>query len=70
MTVEIITNYANMILEATRRICQEWGVGFRPHIIAITANATAFAAVMRYSSSNLQTSFLNVEDLLNRVQLR
>ncbi|MEH2241320.1 MAG: response regulator [Nostoc sp.] len=26
-------------LEATRRICQEWGVGFRPHIIAITANA-------------------------------
>nr|WP_242054963.1 PAS domain S-box protein [Nostoc flagelliforme] len=26
-------------LEATRRICQEWEVGFRPHIIAITANA-------------------------------
>ncbi|MEH2284971.1 MAG: PAS domain S-box protein [Nostoc sp.] len=26
-------------LEATRRICQEWGVGFRPYIIAITANA-------------------------------
>ncbi|MEH2114411.1 PAS domain S-box protein [Nostoc sp.] len=26
-------------LETTRRICQEWGVGFRPHIIAITANA-------------------------------
>ncbi|MBC6432667.1 PAS domain S-box protein [Nostoc sp. HG1] len=26
-------------LEAARRICQEWGVGFRPHIIAITANA-------------------------------
>ncbi|WP_448265931.1 PAS domain S-box protein [Nostoc sp. DSM 114159] len=26
-------------LEATRRICQEWGIGFRPHIIAITANA-------------------------------
>ncbi|MCC5663939.1 PAS domain S-box protein [Nostoc sp. CHAB 5784] len=26
-------------LEATRRIYQEWGVGFRPHIIAITANA-------------------------------
>ncbi|MHC5770127.1 MAG: PAS domain S-box protein [Nostoc sp.] len=26
-------------LEATRRICQEWGVGVRPHIIAITANA-------------------------------
>ena len=26
-------------LEATRRICKEWGVGFRPHIIAITANA-------------------------------
>ncbi|MEH2106701.1 PAS domain S-box protein [Nostoc sp.] len=26
-------------LEATRRICQEWKVGFRPHIIAITANA-------------------------------
>ncbi|MBE8999309.1 hypothetical protein IQ274_14040 [Nostoc sp. LEGE 12447] len=31
---------------------------------------TAFTAVMRYSSSNWQTSFLNVEDLLNRVQLR
>ncbi|MEH1783390.1 MAG: PAS domain S-box protein [Nostoc sp.] len=26
-------------LETTRRICQEWGVGFRPYIIAITANA-------------------------------
>ncbi|MDZ8096808.1 MAG: PAS domain S-box protein [Nostoc sp. DedQUE05] len=26
-------------LEATRRICQEWEVGFRPYIIAITANA-------------------------------
>ncbi len=26
-------------LEAARRICQEWGVGFRPRIIAITANA-------------------------------
>ncbi|MEH2437013.1 MAG: PAS domain S-box protein [Nostoc sp.] len=26
-------------LEATRKICQEWGVGFRPYIIAITANA-------------------------------
>lgn len=26
-------------LEAARRICQEWEVGFRPHIIAITANA-------------------------------
>ncbi len=26
-------------LEATRRICQEWEVGFRPRIIAITANA-------------------------------
>ncbi|MEH2084089.1 MAG: PAS domain S-box protein [Nostoc sp.] len=26
-------------LEATRRICQEWKVGFRPYIIAITANA-------------------------------
>ncbi|MEH2422209.1 MAG: PAS domain S-box protein [Nostoc sp.] len=26
-------------LEATRKICQEWEVGFRPHIIAITANA-------------------------------
>ena len=26
-------------LETTRRIYQEWGVGFRPHIIAITANA-------------------------------
>ncbi|MEH2277744.1 MAG: PAS domain S-box protein [Nostoc sp.] len=26
-------------LETTRRISQEWGVGFRPHIIAITANA-------------------------------
>ncbi|WP_392531576.1 PAS domain S-box protein [Nostoc sp. C117] len=26
-------------LEATRRICQQWKVGFRPYIIAITANA-------------------------------
>ncbi|WP_414572557.1 PAS domain S-box protein [Nostoc sp. CCY 9925] len=26
-------------LEATRRICQQWEVGFRPYIIAITANA-------------------------------
>ncbi|MBD2415497.1 histidine kinase [Nostoc calcicola FACHB-389] len=26
-------------LEATRRICQLWEVNFRPHIIAITANA-------------------------------
>ncbi|WP_375514980.1 PAS domain S-box protein [uncultured Nostoc sp.] len=26
-------------LEATRRIYQDWGVGFRPYIIAITANA-------------------------------
>ncbi|MBE8986992.1 PAS domain S-box protein [Nostoc sp. LEGE 12450] len=26
-------------LETARRICQEWKVGFRPHIIAITANA-------------------------------
>ncbi|MDZ8139885.1 MAG: PAS domain S-box protein [Nostoc sp. DedQUE04] len=26
-------------LEATRKICQEWEVGFRPYIIAITANA-------------------------------
>ncbi|MBE8997998.1 PAS domain S-box protein [Nostoc sp. LEGE 12447] len=26
-------------LETARRICQEWEVGFRPHIIAITANA-------------------------------
>nr|WP_230968075.1 response regulator [Nostoc sp. WHI] len=26
-------------LETTRRICQEWKVGFRPYIIAITANA-------------------------------
>ncbi|MBN3910601.1 MAG: PAS domain S-box protein [Nostoc sp. NMS1] len=26
-------------LETVRRICQEWEVGFRPHIIAITANA-------------------------------
>ncbi|MEH1938650.1 MAG: PAS domain S-box protein [Nostoc sp.] len=26
-------------LEATQKICQEWEVGFRPHIIAITANA-------------------------------
>ncbi|MDZ8183862.1 MAG: PAS domain S-box protein [Nostoc sp. ChiSLP02] len=26
-------------LEATVRICQEWEVGFRPYIIAITANA-------------------------------
>jgi hypothetical protein len=34
------------------------------------ANVTAFTAVMRYNSSNWQTSFLNVEDLLNRVQLR
>jgi PAS domain S-box-containing protein len=26
-------------LEAARKICQEWEVGFRPYIIAITANA-------------------------------
>ncbi|MEH1897524.1 MAG: PAS domain S-box protein [Nostoc sp.] len=26
-------------LEASRRICQEWEAGFRPYIIAITANA-------------------------------
>ena len=31
---------------------------------------TALTAVMRYSNSNWQTSFLNVEDLLSRVQLR